>query len=82
MLEATDMAGNINDVFNVLNQIRTNPMRVLSMKYNIPQNVNLNDPNAIIQHLLNTGQISQQQVNQCVGMRSNPFIQQLMQHKF
>lgn len=76
------MAGNINDVFNVLNQLRTNPMQLLSRKYNIPQNVNLQDPNAIIQHLLNTGQISQQQVNQCMGMRNDPFIQQLLQHKF
>ena len=72
------MAGNINDVFNVLNQIRTNPMQVLSMKYNIPQNVNLKDPNSIIQHLLNTGQISQTQVNQCVNMRNNPVVQQLL----
>lgn len=72
------MAGNINDVFNVFNMLKQNPMQVLSMKYNIPQNVNMSDPNAIIQHLLNTGQITQQQVNGCMNMRSNPVIQQLM----
>lgn len=72
------MAGNINDVFNVFNQLRQNPMQVLSMRFNIPQNINLNNPNEIIQHLLNTGQITQQQVNNCMGMRNNPIIQQLM----
>lgn len=72
------MMGNINDVFNVLNTLKQNPMQILARKFNIPQNVNLHDPNAIIQHLLNTGQISQQQVNQCMGLRNDPFIQQLM----
>ena len=75
------MAGNINDVLNVLNQLRTNPMQILARRFNIPQNVNLQDPNAIIQHLLNTGQITQNQVTQCMGMRNDPFIQQLLQHK-
>ena len=75
------MAGNINDVLNVLNQLRTNPMQILARRFNIPQNVNLQDPNAIIHHLLNTGQITQNQVNQCMGMRNDPFIQQLLQHK-
>lgn len=78
MLEEIDMVGNINDVFNVFNQLRQNPMQVLSMRFNIPQNINMNDPNSIIQHLLNTGQVSQQQVNQCMGMRNNPIIQQLI----
>lgn len=48
-------------------QFRQNPMAMLSQKYNIPQN--LNDPNEIIQHLLNTGQVSQNQVNQAMQMR-------------
>ena len=30
--------------------------------YQVPQNI-LNDPNAIIQHLLNTGQVTQDQYN-------------------
>ena len=51
-------------------QFRQNPMAMLSQKYNIPQN--LNDPNEIIQHLLNTGQVSQSQVNQAMSMKDNP----------
>lgn len=43
---------------------------MLSQKYNIPQN--LNDPNEIIQYLLNTRQVSQSQVNQAMSMKDNP----------
>lgn len=71
------MLGNVNDFMNLYNQLRQNPMQILSQRFNIPQNVNMNDPNSIIQHLLNTGQISQNQVNQAMGMRNNPMIQQL-----
>lgn len=45
------------------------------MRYNIPQG--LNNPNEIIQHLLNTGQVSQSQVNHIMQMRNNPDIQKM-----
>lgn len=35
------------------------------------------DPNKIIQHLLNTGKVTQAQVNQAMQMRNNPMIQQM-----
>jgi len=54
----------------MVNQFKQNPMMMLSRKYNIPQN--LNDPNQIIQHLLNTGQVSQSQVNNAMQMRNHP----------
>lgn len=73
-----DMLNNLNDVMNLYQQIKSNPMQILSQRFNIPQNVNLNDPNEIVQHLLNTGQVSQNQVNKVMGMRNNPMIQQLM----
>lgn len=76
------MLGNINDVINTLNMLRQNPIQILAKRFNIPQNINLQDPNAIIQHLLNTGQISQQQVNKCMGMRNDPFIQQIMNRRY
>jgi predicted XRE-type DNA-binding protein len=41
----------------------------------------MNNPSDIIQHLLNTGQVSQQQINSLMGMRNNPMIQQLMSKK-
>lgn len=59
----------------LLMQLKSNPMSVLSQRFNIPQG--MNDPNQIIQHLLNTGQVSQDQVNNVMQMRDNPMIKQL-----
>jgi hypothetical protein len=56
-------------------------MQMLMQKYNIPQGIDTSNPNAILQHLLNTGQVSQAQVNSLQGMRNNPMIQQLMNKK-
>ena len=59
-------------------QMMQNPMAMLSRRFNIPQGVNTNDPNAILQHLLNSGQVSQEQINNAMQMRNNPAIQMLM----
>ncbi len=72
------MTSNINDIVNLYQQMRSNPMQVLSQKFSIPQGVNQGDPNAILQHLLNTGQVTQSQVNQAMAMKNNPLLQQLM----
>ena len=54
---------------SLIQQLRQNPMAVLSKAgMNIPQG--LNDPNAIIQHLLNTGQVSQDRYNRVMQMVS------------
>ena len=57
-----------NNLVAMLNQIRNNPVQFLMQRrLNVPQNI-ANDPNAIVQHLLNTGQISQEQYNQAAQM--------------
>ena len=63
---------------NLYSQLKQNPMQLLSQRFNIPQNINMQNPNEIIQHLLNTGQVNQSQVNQAMGMKNNPIIQQLL----
>lgn len=63
------------NLMEMANQFKQNPMGMLSQRYNIPQN--LNDPNEIIQYLLNTGQVSQAQVNYAMQMRNNPMFQNL-----
>lgn len=73
-----DMYGNVNDLMQMYQQMKSNPMQLLSRRFNIPQD--LNNPNDIIQHLLNTGQVSQAQVNNAMRFRQNPIIQQLMRH--
>jgi hypothetical protein len=54
---------NVLQAFGMLQQIKTNPMSLLSQKFNIPDGVNVNDPNAIINHLLSSGQIQQSQID-------------------
>ena len=53
------------------NQFMQNPKQMLLQRYDIPQD--LNNPNEIIQHLINTNQVSQQQVNNLMQLRNNPF---------
>ena len=56
-------------------QLQANPAQFLARRFNIPQN--LSDPNEIIQHLLNSGQVSQIQVNNVMNLRNNPTIKQI-----
>ena len=51
----------------MLQQLRQNPTAILRQRgFNLPGDIS--DPTAIIQHLLNSGQVSQQQVNQAKMM--------------
>lgn len=65
-----------NNFLSMLSTFRRNPIAALSQRFNIPQNVT--DPNQILQHLLNTNQVSQDQVNRVMAMKNNPQIQQLL----
>lgn len=54
-------------IMSMLPQLQTNPLGFLRQcGFNIPDNVN--NPNAIIQHLMNSGQINQAQYNQARQM--------------
>lgn len=55
----------------MLQQLQSNPMAMLSRKFNIPQNMDMSDPNTIIQHLMSTGQVSQQAYNNARNMAMN-----------
>ena len=65
-------------MMNIFQQFMQNPQEMLRRKYNIPGNVNMNNPNDIIQHLLNSGQVSQNDVNRVMQMRNNPMIQNMI----
>ena len=60
-----------NNMYAMLQQLRSNPMQMLSKRFNIPQNINT--PQDIIQHLLNTNQVTQEQVNRAMEMRRQIF---------
>ena len=68
------MIGNMNDLMSLYQQIRNNPSKM----FNLPQGVNPNDPNSIIQYLMNNGKVSQQQMNNAMmQMQKNPIIRQI-----
>lgn len=64
------MVGNMKDIMDFYQKFRQNPVQLLNQRFNIPQNVNLSDPNAILQHLMNTGQVSQNQINQVMQVKN------------
>lgn len=68
---------NFGQLMSMYNQIRQNPAQLLSKKYDIPQGVDTNDPNSIIQHLVSTGQVSENQLNIA---RNNPILQLFMKY--
>lgn len=71
-----EMFDNFTNFLQMLNELKSNPVAFAAKnKYSIPQG--MTDPNQITQHLLNTGQISQDRVNKTMKMRDNPLIQKL-----
>lgn len=59
--------GNNPDMKTLLNELKQNPAQALMRaNFNVPDNLG-SDPQAIVQHLLNSGQITQEQVNAAQG---------------
>lgn len=53
-----------NQMFTMLQQLKANPAQFLMRRrLNLPQGIPVNDPQAILNHLVQTGQVSQQQIN-------------------
>lgn len=65
----------MNNILSMISQFRQNPIQMLMQKYKIPQN--MNNPQEIIQHLLNSGQVTQDQVNRAMQMRNNPMFKNM-----
>jgi len=62
------MMNNLQSLMQMLPQLKANPMQFLMQrKLNIPQSM-MNDPQAIMNHLLQTGQVNQSQVNSAYQM--------------
>ena len=59
--------GGGNNMIQMLSQLKQNPMALLQKAgFNVP--MNMNNPQAILQHLTQTGQINQNQLNQAQQM--------------
>lgn len=58
----------MQNMMGMLQQIKANPMQFLMQRrLNVPQSM-ANDPQAILNHLVSTGQVSQQQINSAYQM--------------
>lgn len=58
------IGGNQPNMMQMLQQFKQNPMQVLARsRFKLPQNISVNDPQAIINHLVQSGQVSQAQIN-------------------
>lgn len=58
----------MNNPLAMLQQLKANPMQFLMQRrFNIPQGM-ATDPQQILNHLVQSGQISQQQINQAYQM--------------
>lgn len=62
----------MNNPLQMLQQLKANPMQFLMQRrFNLPQGMAMNDPQAILNHLVQSGQISQQQIDQAYQMAQN-----------
>lgn len=58
----------MNNPFQMLNQIKQNPIQFIMQRgFNLPNGIG-NNPDEIINHLMKTGQVSQEQYNRAVKM--------------
>lgn len=56
-------------VMQMVQQLKSNPMAMLARRFRLPQN--LQDPNDILNYLVQSGQVSQQQINSAYQMAQN-----------
>ena len=60
---------NMFQMMQMVSQFKQNPQQFLAQRnISLPQGINMNDPQAIINHLVSTGRFSQQQINQAYSM--------------
>ena len=55
--------GGAPNLMQMVQQLKSNPAQVLAKKFNIPTNIQTN-PQAMLQHLVSSGQVTQEQINQ------------------
>lgn len=59
----------MGNMMGMLSQLKQNPIQFLMQRrMNLPQGMPMNDPQAILNHLVSTGQVSQDAVNRAYSM--------------
>ena len=65
----------MNNAINMMNQFKKNPLQMLSQRFKFP--AEMNDPEKIVQHLLDTNQVTQEQIDGIKAFSENPMFKQL-----
>jgi hypothetical protein len=58
----------LQNLIGQYNMLTQNPMQMLSRKFNLPQGIDCNNPNEIINHLVNSGQVKQSDLDMITQM--------------
>ena len=53
----------MGNMMQMMQQLKSNPMAFLQKRFNLPQNIG-NDPQSILNHLVSSGQVNQNQINE------------------
>lgn len=66
----------LGGIINLFTSLTSNPLSFLTQNgFNIPQN--MNDPQQMVQHMLNSGQVSQDVVNKAMQLKDTPLFKNL-----
>ena len=57
----------MGNMMQMMQQLKSNPMAFLQKRFNLPQNIG-NDPQSILNHLVSSGQVNQNQINAAYQM--------------
>ena len=63
---------NLQNMARMMNMMNGNPRDMVISKLNLPQGINTNDANAIMKHLVDSGRLSQNDVDAIMQMANNP----------
>lgn len=66
------MMNNMLNMAQMIQQIKSDPVKMLSKRFNLPENAPTN-PQDLLQYLLDSGQVSQEQVNRAMQMKKQFF---------
>lgn len=66
------------NIFQAYQLLKQNPVQFLAQRrFNIPNTIDTSNSDNIIQYLLNSGQVSQNQINKAMSVRYDPQMQQM-----
>ena len=57
------------NIMGLMSQFKSNPMAMLTKRFNLPQNM-AQDPQEILTYLVNSGQVSQEQINNVMQFKN------------